>query len=186
VIMKTRALLIALTGAALIATAGGVAAASQGGPRASAGTAAAAAVPRCATQNLSAGLHGGQAGLGNHGFILTLTNTGNQSCSLDGYPGLGLENSRHKALTSHTFWGSTYFDHDPGRALIVLSPGETASADFAYGSDGIASHSVTATYLEITPPDDRTHLTVRLPGAPVLIYHGNLDVTAMARHTPDN
>jgi hypothetical protein len=89
-------------------------------------------VPRCYTQNLAAGLHGFQAGLGNRGFILTLTNTVSTSCSLSGYPGLGLQNARHQTLPSHTFRGSTYFDPDPGRSLIVLSPGETVSADLSY------------------------------------------------------
>jgi hypothetical protein len=184
--MKIRTMLITFTGAALLATAGGVAAAaSQEATTTANTTAAASAVPRCYTQNLAAALRGSQAGLGNRGFILTLTNTGNASCSLYGYPGLGLENARHQVLPSHTLWGSTYFDRDPGRSLIVLSPGETVSADLAYGSsDGIAAHTVAATYLGVTPPNAYLHLTVRIPGAPVLIYRGNLHVTAVARHTP--
>ena len=185
-ITKMRTILIAFTGAALLATAGGIAAAASQGTTATPArtTAVTSTVPRCYTQNLAAGLHGSQAGLANRGFILTLTNTGSTSCSLYGYPGLGLESARHKALPSHTFWGSTYFDRDPGRSLIVLSPGETASADVAYGADGTAAHSVTATYLEVTPPNAYLHLTVRIPGAPVVIYRGNLHVTAVARHTP--
>jgi hypothetical protein len=50
---------------------------------------AAASVPRCYPQDLSASLHGAQIGSGYHvGFILTLTNNGQRSCSLYGYPGL--------------------------------------------------------------------------------------------------
>ena len=186
-ITKTRTMLIAVTSAALLATAGGVAAAaSQGATAAPARTTAAiSTVPRCYTQNLAAGLHGFQAGLGNRGFILTLANTGSTSCSLSGYPGLGLEDARHQALPSHTFRGSTYFDPNPGRSLIVLSPGETVSADLAYAAaDGLAARTVTATYLEVTPPNAYLQLTVRIPGAPVFIDHGNLHVTSVARHTP--
>jgi hypothetical protein len=186
VITKMRMMLIAVTGAALLVTAGGVAGAAGQGMIAVPARAVAVTgtVPRCYTQNLAAGLHGFQAGLGNRGFILTLTNTGSTSCSLSGYPGLGLDNARHKALPSHTFRGSTYFDPDPGRSLIVLSPGETVSADVAYAADGMAADSVTASYLEVTPPNAYLHLTVRIPGAPTVIYHGNLYVTAVARHTP--
>jgi hypothetical protein len=185
VITTMRMTLIAFTGAVLLATAGGAAAASQGTAAAPARTTAVlSTVPRCYTQNLAAGLHGFQAGLGNRGFILTLTNTGSTSCSLSGYPGLGLQSARHSALPSHTFRGSTYFDPDPGRSLIVLSPGETVSADVAYAADGMAADSVSATYLEVTPPNAYLHLTVRIPGAPTAIYHGNLYVTAVARHTP--
>lgn len=131
-----------------------------------------------------AGLHGFQTGLANRGFILTLTNAGSMSCSLRGYPGLGLENARHQALPSHTFRDSTYFDPDPGRSPIVLAPGETVSADLAYAADGTAAESVTATYLEVTAPGAYLHRTGRIPVALAVIYHGNLHVTVLMRHTP--
>jgi Protein of unknown function (DUF4232) len=172
--------------AALAAAATSAALASQA---ASAGTARAAApatraaIPRCTVGSLSAGLHGAQAGLANRGMILTLTNTGNRSCTLDGYPGLGLEDSSHNAVPSHTHWGGTYFDQDPGPAVIVLSPGETASADLAYVVGAGTSSDSVATYLQVTPPNAFSHLTVPIPGAPERIDHGNLFVTAMARHT---
>jgi hypothetical protein len=143
-----------------------------------------AAVPRCYTRSLTAWLHGSQVGLGNRGFILTLANAGSTSCSLYGYPGLGLENARHQTLRSHTSWGGTYFDPGVAPTLIVLSPGETASADVAFAADGESADSVTATYLQVTPPNAYLHLTVRIPGAPVAIYGGNLFVTALARRTP--
>jgi hypothetical protein len=67
--------------------------------------------------------------------------------------------------------------------VIVLSPGETASADLAYFSGTGGSSDSVATYLEVTPPNAFTYLTVPIPGAPVRIDHGRLFVTAMARHT---
>jgi len=148
---------------------------------------AATSVPRCSAQNLSASLHGAQIGRGYHvGFILTLTNTGQRSCSLYGYPGLGLQDWHHHAVSSHTFWGSTWFDRDPGRQLIVLSPGETASASLAWTSGALRGGAVDAAYLVVTPPNDYGHLVAgpfsRSMAVPV--YHGDLHVTAMARHTP--
>jgi hypothetical protein len=186
-IMKARMAVAAVGCAAALAAGATAALASQDGSAATARAAATdSAVPRCVTEQLSAGLHGSQAGLGNRGFILTLTNTGNSSCALYGYPGLGLENASHRVLPSHTRWGSTYFDTDPGRSLIVLSPGETASADVAYFSGTGGPTDSVATYLEVTPPNAYLHLTVRIPGAPVRIDRGRLSVTAMARHTPYN
>ena len=184
-IMKTRIAVAAVGCAAALAAGATAALASQDGSAATAG-AAGSAVPRCVTEQLLAGLHGSQAGLGNRGLILTLTNTGNRSCALYGYPGLGLENASHRVLPSRTHWGGTYFDTDPGRSPIVLSPGETASADVGYfpGTGGPADS--VATYLEVTPPNAYLHLTVRIPGAPVRIDRGRLSVTAMARHTPYN
>jgi hypothetical protein len=140
------------------------------------------AVSRCLIGSLSAGLHGSQALNANRGFMLTLTNTGSSACSLDGYPGLGIQDASHHVLASSTHWGSTYFDSDPGASLIVLSPGETVSADFAYAT-GSGSQ---AAYLLVTPPNAFQHLTVPIPGAPVQITGGKLFVTAMARHTPYN
>jgi hypothetical protein len=185
VIMKTRIAAAVVGCAAALAAGATAASASQDGGAATAG-AAGSAVPRCVTEQLSAGLHGSQADLGNRGFILTLTNIGNGSCALDGYPDLGLENASHRVLPSRTDWGGTYFDPDPGRSSIVLSPGETASADVAYFSGTGGPTDSVATYLEVTPPNAYLHLTVRIPGAPVRIDRGRLYVTAMARHTPYN
>jgi len=172
-----------LTIAAAVAALGGT-----GGGAALAATSASASVslPRCYSQNISAALHGAETGRGNHvGFILTLTNDGQRSCSLYGYPGLGLQDWNHHALPSHTFWGSTWFDRDPGRQFIVLSPGETASASLAF-STGATRGAVNAAYLVVTPPNDYGHEVVGpfSRSMTVPIYHGNLYVTAMAYHTP--
>jgi hypothetical protein len=148
---------------------------------------AATSVPRCSAQDLSASLHGAQIGSGYHvGFILTLTNNGQLSCSLYGYPGLGLQDWNHHAVPSHTFWGSTWFDRDPGRQLIVLSPGESASASFAWTSGALRGGAVSAAYLVVTPPNDHGHLVLGpfSRSMEIPIYHGDLYVTAMARHTP--
>jgi hypothetical protein len=162
---------VAVAAAALAGTAGTAAAA----------TTASSTVPRCTTGNLSASLHGRETAKGDWvGYILTLTNEGAGSCSLYGYPGLGLENAQHHTVTSHVGWGNTVFDATQGRKLIVLSPGETASASFAYRT-GTSKDSVNASYLEITPPNEVAHAVVKL-SAP--IYHGDLYVTSMATHTP--
>jgi hypothetical protein len=185
--MIKHARIAALAGAAGLAIIGGTAGlASQA---ASAGTSAHAAsirTPRCTAKEMSTGLHGSQTGLSNRGFILTLTNTSNNSCSVDGYAGLKLKNAAHHLLHSSTHRGSTYFATDPGPHRIVLSPGETASADFAFGAGTGGSTDSVATYLLVAPPGTSRYLTVRIPGAPVRINLGNMSVTAMARHTPYN
>jgi hypothetical protein len=154
---------------------------------ATASPAAGTAVPRCLESNLATGLYGYESGnydgQGQGGFILTLTNTGSMACSLKGYPGLGLENARHHTVRSRTHWGSTYFAADPGRHLIVLSPGETASASigFVYAGPRKAAH---ATYLEVTPPNAYDHAVITIPDGIGMISTPDLYVTAMARHTP--
>jgi hypothetical protein len=172
----------ALACASALATTVATAALASSSEATAAAPTTSSAFPRCVEPGLSVGLHGHQALVANRGFILTLTNTSNTECVLDGYPGLGIEDAAHHVMPSRTHWGSTYFNADPGPKQIVLSPGETASADFAFAT-GAGSQ---ATYLEVTPPNAFRHLTIKIPGAPVQIVGGRLFVTAMARHTPYN
>jgi hypothetical protein len=181
---RTRKLMIIAAAAATLGgTGGGVTLAATS----TSAAAAVSSVPRCYPQELSASLHGLEIGRGYHeGFILTLTNNGQRSCSLYGYPGLGLRDWNHHTVPSHTFWGSTWFDRDPGRELIALSPGESASASFAFTSGALLGSAVDAAYLVVTPPDSFSHLVIGpfSHSMEIPIYHGDLYVTAMARHTP--
>ena len=181
--LTRKLMMIAAAAAALGATGTGAALAATSTPAVTALSPA----PRCDAQDLSASLHGLQIASGYRGgFILTLTNTGQRSCSLYGYPGLGLQDQNHHTVSSHTFWGPTWFDRDPGRQLIVLSPGETASASLAWTSGALRGDAVFAAYLVVTPPDDYGHLVTPLshPAGEIPVYRGDLYVTALARHTP--
>jgi hypothetical protein len=66
----------------------------------------------------------------------------------------------------------------------VLPPGESASADIAFGVAGQPSNSVLATYLDVTPPGSHRHFVLRIPSGAALVYRGRVEVTALARHTP--
>jgi hypothetical protein len=187
----TRKIMLAAAAAVMLGSAGTSAALAASTTNTASATRsaleAAASVPRCYPQDLSASLHGLETGRGYHvGFILTVTNNGQRSCSLYGYPGLGLQDWNHHTVPSHTFWGSTWFDRDPGRQLIVLSPGETASASFAWTSGAQRGGAVFAAYLVVTPPNDYGHVVVGpiSRSMEIPIYHGDLYVTVMARHTP--
>ena len=186
---KTRTTLTTLAATAALAAGGGaVALAGTAGTAGSAGSAATAtaAVPRCLEGSLATGLYGYETGnydgKGQGGFILTLTNTGGGACSVNGYTGLGLQNARHRVVRSRTHWGPTYFAPDPGRHLIVLSPGETASTSIGLVYGG--RRKAHASYLEVTPPGAYDHAVITIPDGVGTISNGNLYVTAMARHTP--
>ena len=140
--------------------------------------------PRCYIGDLSAGFHGYQIEMGSRGFLLTLTNISNHSCTLYGYPGLQLLNAKLQPLPTMTLWGMTYFDRNQVKSLIMLSPGETASADISFGVYGTPSNSVLATYMEVTPPNCYNHFILKIPYGPVLVYLHQVQVTPMARHTP--
>jgi Protein of unknown function (DUF4232) len=169
-------------------TAGLTAAAAALLVAASAGTASAAghsapAPQRCHTAGLRATLHPDedQAGLGNFGENLSLTNTSHQTCTVYGYPGLGIQNAKHQVLSIKVNWGSTYFAGDPGRHTVTLKPGQSAWSDLAWNAP-YGVKSVTPSYLEVTPPNETTHLTIRF--APGSINDGSLNVTALAARLP--
>jgi hypothetical protein len=174
----------ATAAAAKPAPPGPVPASSTAPATAPAAPAPGAGIPRCDERQLTAAASAYQtqnhAVTGQRGVTITLTNTGRTSCSLHGYPGLGLEGAAHHVLPSHTHWGPTYFAHDPGPRLIVLSPGQAASANVSLSPAG--PHPQPAVLLEVTPPNDYRHATIMLnygTGS----TSGNLHVTAMALHT---
>jgi hypothetical protein len=144
------------------------------------GPSAASTVPQCEEPNLAASASRYNIGGGMWGVVITLTNTGGASCSMYGYPGLGLQDSAHHVLPSQTHWGPTYFAHDPGPSLIVLAPGQSASSSVALGQG--TQNSPWASYLEVTPPGNYQYaligLSYGLGGT-----SGDLYATAMATTT---
>jgi hypothetical protein len=123
------------------------------------------AIPRC--QNLAVSLSGvpgvrkDQQGHYQYPLRLTVTNLGKASCSVYGYPGLGLLDASHRALPPpDTRWGSTIFARDPGPSLVVLAPQRSAEASLAIGW----WPTPWASYLEITPPNEYHHdlISIRL------------------------
>ncbi len=165
---KTAAAAAATACAALLVAAGSGSAFAQGS-RTPAG---------CSTAALKVALHpdGNQAGVGNFGEDLVFTNTSHQTCTVYGYPGLGLLNAKHGTLPIKVVWGSTYFVHDPGRHTVTLRPGQSAWADLAWNAP-YGVKSVKPSYLEVTPPNQRTHVTLRF--APGAIDDSALHVTAL-------
>ncbi|MFD5544836.1 DUF4232 domain-containing protein [Streptomyces sp. NPDC127079] len=139
------------------------------------------ATPTCSAAALKATFGQGLAGGMNHqGVVIRLRNLSGKTCALRGYPGLGLENSHHKALTTHTHWGDTWYAKDPGRKTLVLKDGQSAEAVVAWTHANTGtSGAVHASYLEITPPASTQHKTLAFPE---WVDHGDLSVTALARH----
>ncbi|MEU9448100.1 DUF4232 domain-containing protein [Streptomyces sp. NPDC048277] len=151
------------------------------GTASAAGPSSAQAAPTCSASALKA-TFGKQLGGGmNHqGVVIRLRNLSGRTCALRGYPGLGLENSAHRALTTHTHWGDTWYAKDPGKKTLVLQDGQSAEAVVAWTHANTGtSGAVHASYLEITPPASKQHKTLAFPE---WVDHGDLSVTALARH----
>jgi len=185
--MKLRMALAAFASAATLAGVGGITAATASGASTTAAHTSAQSTytpPRCHSGDLSAGIHGYQIEMGTRGFLVTFTDISNHSCTLYGYPGARLLNAKKQPLPTTTLWGKSYFDRNQVKSVITLSPGETASADIAYGVYGSPANSVLASYLEVTPPNCYTHFILKMPYGPVPVYLHQVQVTPVAWHTP--
>jgi hypothetical protein len=196
--MRIRTMLAVLAGGVMLAATATVAVAgvssSPGSTAKEATTSSTYQYRECGYGQLSASLHGYQTGYqfgqryqSTAGFLLTLTNVSNQSCTVDGYPGLQLLNSSKQPIPTKTVWGSTYFDTDPGASALSLSPGETVSADIAFTVRSASTPLYlpqASSYLEVTPPNSYQHFTLAMPRGPVYVWPSTVTVTCMARHTP--
>jgi hypothetical protein len=141
---------------------------------------AATTVPRCHTNGLRVYLVPGGGAAGTIDADIAFRNTGSSACFVFGHPGLGLEDGHHRLQHSQVTWGSTRARRDPGAHRVVLAPGRAAFAnvswsDVPHGSERCAA----STWLEVTPPDERTHRVVPFRGATVC-GHGHLTVTALS------
>lgn len=138
-------------------------------------TARSAAIAACTPSDLRVSLNGSATeGQNDVGTTLDLTNGSSHACALDGYPGLALLDSRHRVLPTVTHRGGTFWANDTGRRTVNLAPGQTAYAALAWTHAG--NRAVSASYLEVTPPDSTTHLTISFRQ---LVDGGGLDVTAL-------
>ncbi|MFD8816592.1 DUF4232 domain-containing protein [Streptomyces sp. NPDC059627] len=139
------------------------------------------ATPTCSAAALKATFGKQLAGGMNHqGVVINLRNLSGKTCALRGYPGLGLENSKHKAIKTHTHWGNTWYAKDPGKKTLTLKDGESAEAVVAWTHVNTGtSGAVHASFLEITPPASTQHKTLAFPN---WVDHADLSVTALAKH----
>ncbi|MDH6228707.1 DUF4232 domain-containing protein [Streptomyces sp. MJP52] len=130
---------------------------------------------RCRTSGLAASVGPGDAGAGQRGFPVALTNRSQRSCTLRGYPGAAFTDA-----------SGTQLGPDPRRTrgtpvtTVELSPGESAWATLSFSDPRLTGSEakVPATLL-VTPPDERRPLSVRWEGGEVPVS-GNAAVSVTA------
>jgi hypothetical protein len=140
---------------------------------------AATTVPRCRTDGLRVYLLPGGGAAGTIDGDIAFRNVGSHACFVYGHPGLGLESRRHRLRPSRVTWGSTVARRDPGAHQVMLAPGRAAFANLSYSDVPRGSERcVSSAWLEVTPPDERTHRLVPFRGP--VCDHGHLTVTALS------
>jgi hypothetical protein len=145
---------------------------------AAAGPASSTTVGRCHISQLSVHHGASDGAAGTIGVPIVFRNTSSRTCELTGYPGALRLDKHHNSMRTTVVRGGSTIYPDPGPTRVVLAPGHRASVGLAW-SDVTSTEGGchTSTYLEVTPPNDFDHKTIKL--ATDACDHGTLDVTAV-------
>lgn len=148
----------------------------------SASPTASAALGRCHTSQLRgafANFPNGAAG--NDRFDVRLMNVSSRPCTVQGYPGLGFLGRQGQAEHVPVHRGSGMLSQDPGPHLLLVRPHASVSASVGYTpncSKPDASDGNVPASIQITPPDERDHVTAAVDQRIQICGHG-VTVTAL-------
>jgi hypothetical protein len=109
-------------------------------------------------------------------YNIELVNRSSRTCTVYGFPGLLLLDSRHAPVPTDVLWGVS-----TTKQTITLRPGAAASSTAYFSPDvpGVGDNTSpspgtvwtcepVSAYIEITPPDETSHLVVPVaPPTPV-------------------
>lgn len=98
---------------------------------------------------------------GQKGMTLILTNHSARTCYVYGYEGLGFLDSNGNALPTHLTWRK-----EP-HTQVMLRPGANAQALLTWRVNQGTPTPLNPDLVEITPPDEYTHLVMIWPGGAV-------------------
>lgn len=116
---------------------------------------------RCHTSELTGRLLTGGAGAGQRYATLTLRNSGQRTCTIHGYGGLGLVDSAGRALPT-----KQERDASPAPTTVRLAPGGTVSSDLHWGAipgpgdKQTGDCQPTPAAVHVIPPDETAFLSV--------------------------
>lgn len=125
----------------------------------------------CQPTQLAAAAGRGTGAAGTLVLTINLTNTSTTTCSLYGYPGLQLLDAGGGAITTTVVRGQFHFPTPAANqppANVRLVPGAAVTFSLAYGDVPVGNETscATSSQVEITPPNDATHLVMPLQIGP--------------------
>jgi hypothetical protein len=131
-------------------------------------TTTAGGTPGCSTANLTASVYGSSGAAGTIETTIALKNTLTTSCTLGGYPGLGMTGSNGASLTTTVVRKGNYSFTAMAPTTVTLSPGQSAYFNMGYSDvpSGTETSCPTAANLVITPPNSYTSETIPAQLAP--------------------
>jgi hypothetical protein len=131
------------------------------------GAASSLRAPQCRTDQLAARHSETGAGLGHGGFVLRLTNRSSHPCLIGGYVGLLRLDVHRRPVRTVVHRGSGYLFPSARPRNIILAPGRNVYAGVEWLDGPVdsepASCSTAGHDLEVTPPNETTHLTIYAP-----------------------
>ncbi len=122
----------------------------------------------CATANLTAAIYGGSGAAGTIETTVALKNNLATSCTLSGYPGLGMTGANGASLTTTVVRKGSYSFTAMAPTTVTLSGGQQAFFNMGYSDvpTGSATSCPMAANLVITPPNSYTSMTIPAQLAP--------------------
>ena len=151
--------------AVVLVAAAGIGAAGAAAAHASSG--AAASVPRCRLHQLSLAQPKLNGAAGTIRLRFVFTNSSSSTCKLFGFPGMQMLNKNHKNLPTHVARGTGHGVPPEPEVNVVMTPGQHGSFYAGYSDVPVGGQACkVSTSVEVTPPNDAKHLTLKLAIAP--------------------
>jgi hypothetical protein len=119
--------------------------------------------PRCHTGRLFIApvANSGQAGVGHNGLTFRIKSLTQQTCYMEGYPGMLLVDANAHDIATHVQWGNGYLFGNPARQQVMLKTGQSAYFGLEWVINPTPGQSCpNARYLLVTPPDETTTVVV--------------------------
>lgn len=132
----------------------------------------ATSTPACNTSNLRVQIVAGEPGAGQRFATLRLKNISKTACHTYGYIGMRFLNGKHGALRTHVIRNGGQ------RRVLVVKPGKSVSTLLHWDVIDGGGVCVTPSYVEVTPPDAYSHLTVRWNGG-IVCQNGTVRITPL-------
>ncbi|THE07397.1 DUF4232 domain-containing protein [Microbacterium oleivorans] len=111
------------------------------------------------------------AATGHRGQLLSLVNTSDEPCVVNGYPDVAYGDQNGHLLQVDVQHGSSFMGDDPGAAAITLQPGSSARAVIGWDANSVRGHlAARSLWLAVSPGQERLTWEVSLdiiPGATV-------------------
>lgn len=123
---------------------------------------------RCMSPGLSASFVGSNGAAGTIEATLALKNVSSASCTLDGYPGLGLLGPGNTALPTNVVRKGHFNFTSMSPSTVMLASGQSAYFNIGYSDvpSGTQASCPTSVSLLVTPPNSYSSLTIPAQFAP--------------------